>query len=53
MTTAAPITHLPTMLTFPDRLDRVRDSLRAQADTLQSVAAIYADAIAGGGLVHV
>lgn len=40
-------------LTFPDQLDRVRDALRSQADTLRAVAAIYADAIAGGGVVHV
>jgi len=32
-------------LTFPDQLDRVRDSLRAQSDRLHAVAAIYAEAI--------
>jgi uncharacterized phosphosugar-binding protein len=41
------------MLTFPDQLDRVQKTLRSQIDSLQSVAAIYADAIASGGLVHV
>ncbi len=41
------------MLTFPDQLDRVRDNLRAQTDVLQSVASLYADAIAAGGLIHV
>ncbi len=43
----------PLPFTFPDHLDRVRDTLRAQADTLQSVAFLYANAIAAGGLVHV
>jgi uncharacterized phosphosugar-binding protein len=41
------------MLTFPDQLDRIRENLRAQENTLQAVASIYADAIAAGGLVHV
>lgn len=41
------------LLAFPDQLDRVRHTLRAQTDTLQAVAAVYADAIAAGGLVHV
>lgn len=41
------------MLTFPDQLDHVRDTLRSQTETLQAVAGIYADAIAAGGLVHV
>lgn len=41
------------ILTFPDQLDRVRDNLRAQVDTLQRVALIFADAIGAGGLVHV
>jgi len=40
-------------LTFPDQLDRIRDSLRAQENTLLEVAELYADAIADGGLVHV
>lgn len=40
-------------LQFPDQLDRVRDTMRAQADTLHAVAALFADAIAAGGLVHV
>lgn len=41
------------LFTFPDQLDRVRDNLRAQTATLQTVAGLYADAIAAGGLVHV
>lgn len=43
-------------MTFPlflDQLDRVRDAMRAQNDTLHAVATIFADAIAAGGLVHV
>jgi uncharacterized phosphosugar-binding protein len=42
-----------TDLTFPNQLDRVRDTLRAQADQLRAVASLYADAIAAGGVVHV
>lgn len=38
---------------FPDQLDRVRDTLRSQAATLQAVASLYADSISAGGLVHV
>lgn len=44
---------VPLPLTFPDQLDRVRDAMRAQAGTLRTVAALFAEAIAGGGLVHV
>lgn len=40
-------------LTFPDQLDRVRETLRAQADALQRGAELAADAIGAGGLVHV
>lgn len=40
-------------LTFPAQLDRVKDGVLAQADTLQAVASIYADALEHGGLVHV
>ena len=39
--------------TFPLQLDRVRDCLLAQSDTLHAVAEAYADAIAAGGVVHV
>jgi len=42
-----------TELTFPTRLDRVRDGVLAQADTLRQVAAHYADAIQNDGLIHV
>lgn len=40
-------------LTFPHQLDRVRDGVLSQADTLRRVASHYADAIQAGGLVHV
>lgn len=40
-------------LTFPDQLDRIRDSLRAQEDKLIEIAELYADAIADGGLIHI
>ena len=40
-------------LTFPNQLDRVRDGVLAQADTLQKVAGYYADAIENDGLIHV
>lgn len=40
-------------LTFPDHLDRVRDSLRAQQSAFKAVARIFADAIGSGGVVHV
>jgi uncharacterized phosphosugar-binding protein len=39
--------------TFPKNLDRVRDGVLAQADTLQKVAGHYADAIQNDGLIHV
>lgn len=38
---------------FPAQLDRIRDNLLAQEEQLRAVAAIYADAIASGGLIHV
>jgi uncharacterized phosphosugar-binding protein len=41
------------MLTFPNQLNRIRDGVLAQADTLQKVAAHYADAIQNDGLIHV
>jgi len=40
-------------LTFPAQLDRVKDGVMAQAETLEKVASIYADALQHGGLVHV
>lgn len=40
-------------LTFPDQLDHVKSSTLKQADLLKKVAAVYADAIGSGGLVHV
>lgn len=40
-------------LMFPAQLDRVKAGLLAQAETLFKVAAIYADALENGGLVHV
>jgi uncharacterized phosphosugar-binding protein len=40
-------------LTFPLQLDRIRDGVLAQEDTLQVVAECFADAIAAGGVVHV
>jgi uncharacterized phosphosugar-binding protein len=39
--------------TFPFQLDRVRDCLLAQSETLHKVAEVYTDAIAAGGVVHV
>lgn len=50
---SAATSFAPLALTFPDHLLRVRDALIAQTDTLRAVASLYADAIAGGGLVHV
>jgi len=44
---------LDPLLTFPDQLDRVRDTMRAQSDTLRAVAVLFADTLAAGGLVHV
>ncbi len=40
-------------LTFPAQLDRIKAGVLAQADTLKMVAAIYADALEHGGLIHV
>jgi len=40
-------------LTFPEQLNRIRDRISAQADTLREVAGIFADAIAAGGVVHI
>ncbi len=40
-------------LTFPLQLDRIRDGVLAQEDTLQQVASHYADAIQNDGLIHV
>jgi uncharacterized phosphosugar-binding protein len=40
-------------LTFPEQLNRVRDALLSQEETLRAVAEIFAEAIAAGGLVHV
>lgn len=41
------------LLTFPRQLDRVRDGVLAQAESLQRVAEHYADAIQNDGLIHV
>lgn len=40
-------------LTFPAQLERVKEGVIAQAETLKKVASIYADALQHGGLVHV
>jgi uncharacterized phosphosugar-binding protein len=40
-------------LTFPKQLDRIRDGVQAQEETLQKVAVCFADVIARGGVVHV
>jgi len=40
-------------LTFPLQLDRIRDGVLAQAETLRKVASHYADAIQNDGLIHV
>lgn len=40
-------------LTFPYQLNKVRDGAINQEANLREVAALYADAIAGGGLIHV
>lgn len=40
-------------LTFPLQLNRIRDGVLAQEETLISVAKCFADVIATGGLVHV
>lgn len=39
-------------LTFPNQLDRVKESVLAQAETLRQVARLFADALEDGGLVH-
>ncbi len=41
------------LLTFPKQLNRVRDSVLAQAEILEQVARIFADVIGSGGLVHI
>lgn len=41
------------MLTFPDQLPHIQKGVLAQTDALARVASIYADALAGGGVVHV
>jgi uncharacterized phosphosugar-binding protein len=41
------------LLTFPNQLDRVRDGVFKQAETLQKVASHYADAIQNDGIIHV
>lgn len=40
-------------LTFPHQLDRIRDCVLAQNDTLEQVARIFADVIGADGLVHI
>lgn len=40
-------------LTFPHQLDRVKKTIIEQEDLLKTVAGVYADAIASGGLIHV
>ena len=39
--------------TFPNQLDLVKSSVFKQVNLLKEVAAVYADAISSGGLVHV
>jgi uncharacterized phosphosugar-binding protein len=39
--------------TFPHQLDRIRDGVLAQEVILREVAESFAEAIAGGGLVHI
>jgi uncharacterized phosphosugar-binding protein len=46
-------TAMDHLLTFPHQLDRIRECVLAQSETLRAVAGIFADAIGGGGLVHV
>lgn len=41
------------LLTFPNQLDKVKEGVFAQEETLKEVAELYAEAIANGGLVHV
>lgn len=40
-------------LTFPHQLDRLRDNALAQQDKLSTVANLFADALAAGGVVHI
>ena len=40
-------------LTFPYKLDLIKEGVLAQKETLREVAAVFADAIQDGGLVHV
>lgn len=40
-------------LTFPNQLNRIRDGVLAQENTLQEVAKCFSDVIADGGVVHV
>jgi uncharacterized phosphosugar-binding protein len=44
---------MTTSLSFPQQLNRIRDAVLAQENTLREVAACYADAFASGGVVHV
>lgn len=44
---------MPSDLSFPHQLDRIRDAVLAQADVLARVAGAYADAFVAGGVVHV
>jgi uncharacterized phosphosugar-binding protein len=47
------MSHEASQLTFPNQLNRVRDGVFKQAETLQKVASHYADAIQNGGIIHV
>ena len=40
-------------LTFPNQLEMVKDAMLAQAQILQEVSKVYADALVSGGLIHV
>jgi uncharacterized phosphosugar-binding protein len=40
-------------LTFPNQLNRIRDGILAQENTLLKVARCFSDVIEGGGVVHV
>lgn len=48
-----PPSAVPPELTFPDQLERVRLSLRAQHAALAAVARLFANALGEGGVVHV
>ncbi len=39
-------------LEFPYKLDTIKESILKQENVLKKVASVYADALAGGGLVH-